>query len=285
MSATLEGHPILSSLHTKTGIKQDPHSPATLEPNSSAAATLPTSKLSPHTSIGINPLVDAASQLFTMMGYVRNPAHANLDFAQLHEDLRWEISAYQDKLAHLDYAPEQILICCYLVCASLDDIISHLNATSQSKWAQYSLLKTLQPEGQQSDQFFILLEHALKDPTSYIDILEFMYLCLSLGYKGPYRGTEYNLYRLEQINTSIYHHIQAQRGFTTKRLSPSTAYSLPKQAVKPIKATYSFITPVLLSLCLISALYTSLSYQMDVISNETYSHIVSLEKPLLSSSR
>ena len=122
------------------------------------------------------------------------------------------------------------------------------------------------------------MERAIKDPALYIDLMELMYLCLSMGYKGQYRATEHSQYQLEQITNNLYKHIRAYRGSFTKTLSP-TPLKPPKPANKIAKeGSPSLLFIFFVTACIIMTIFVSLGYLMDVISNEAYKNIAQLGK-------
>ena len=60
------------------------------------------------------------------------------------------------------------------------------------------------------------------DPNIYIDVMEFMYICLSLGFgmRKQHDSHEFNQEQLERVTHSLYKRIRAYRGNFSKVLSP-----------------------------------------------------------------
>src|SRR5579872_4701201 len=132
-----------------------------------------------HPKAGVNPLVDAAAYLFSIMGrlkQIKSYRHLN----KLHKELVAEINTFQDTTKSHGYSSEYILVSRYALCATLDDIITNTTWGSQGQWDNYSLLTVFNQESAQQERFFIILERLIKDPSLYIELMEFMYLCLSL---------------------------------------------------------------------------------------------------------
>lgn len=238
---------------------------------SSSGALLVLSRTISHTpKAGLNPLVDAASYLFSILGKVKNlTAYRQLN--KLQEELILEINTFQESVKNHGYNLEYIVVCRYIICATLDDII--LNTQWGSQWDNYSLLAAFNQDLHHQDKFFSIMERTLKEPATYIDLMELMYICLSMGYKGQYRATEHNQYQLDQITNNLYKHIRAYRGSFSKTLSPApikiTKKSLKVASKKNVSLPFIFIVTA----CVIMTIFVSLGYLMDVISNEAYSNI------------
>ena len=86
-----------------------------------------------HPKAGLNPLVDAASLLFSVMGDLKHTA-AFRQLHQLHHDLIQEISQFQETISQHGYNPEYVMICRYILCATFDDVIANTPWGSQGQW-------------------------------------------------------------------------------------------------------------------------------------------------------
>lgn len=218
---------------------------------------------------GLNPLVDAAGYLFSVLGKLKQ-LKSYRQLSKLQKELLQEMVAFQEAIKNRNYNPEYILVCRYALCATFDDIIANTSWGGQGGWDSFSLLTALNQDTQHQDKFFTILERAIKEPIFYIDLMEFMYICLSMGYKGQYRATEHSQYQLDQITNSLYKHIQAHRGHFSKVLSP-TPFKTPASITKMRKKN-RFSLPFIfcITACIIMTIFISLGYLTDVISNEAY---------------
>lgn len=227
---------------------------------------------------GLNPLVDAAAYLFSILGKLKQ-LKSYRQLAGLHKELLVEINTFQEAARAQGYSSEYILASRYAICATLDDIISNTSWGTQGQWNSYSLLITFNPDNNNHDRFFIILERILKDPSNYIDLMEFMYICLSLGFKGGYRATEYSGNQLEHIVHSLYKEIRQQRGDFNKTLAPF-----------PIRANYthkkrnkknSIIWSAIATSSIILLIFIGLSYMLDRISSQAYQELTHIGKTIL----
>jgi type VI secretion system protein ImpK len=192
------------------------------------------SKLIPHTpDAGLNPLVDFAAYLFSLMGKLKHiKTYRNL--SKLRDELIHEIGKFQENanafFYNTEYVTEYIPVACYAICLTIDDIISETPWGNGGRWEKYSLLTAYNQDSISRESFFIILERLVSDPEQYIDVMEFMYLCLSFGFKGQTTRAIFNHEQLKHIVNSLYKRIRAYRGDFTKTLSP---YSIKPRAAKP----------------------------------------------------
>lgn len=216
---------------------------------------------------GINPLVDAAAHIFSVMGKLKHIKwHHDLD--KLHAELVLEIENFQETVKSYSYDSESIAeyipIACYALCVTLDDIISDTPWGRYEKWDKYSLVATFIPEPPSQSSFFIILERLIRDPDIYIDVMEFMYICLNFGFKcrDNANSHEFDHEQLEQIINSLYRRIRSYRGSFSKVLSPFPFKQAQIELPREKKGTHSIGTGLTISLTilLVSALFILLFF-------------------------
>lgn len=225
---------------------------------------------------GLNPLVDAASYLFSIIGELKHTS-AYRQLNQLQKELIHEINHFQEMINHQGYNAEYTVICRYVLCATLDDVIANTPWGGQGQWDSYSLLSAFNQDTQHQSKFFTILERALKEPTLYIDLMEFIYICLSMGYKGQYRSTEHSQYQLEQITNNLYKHIRSYRGNFSKALSPVPLKTPKLTAKAALQNSTSLLFIFFVTACVMMTIFIGLDYLMDVISNEAYKNITQIK--------
>jgi len=276
MGATLNQHNTKEGFSLSLAFEQslhenNHHTPSKIQPlHTPASLVLPSRVMSHNTKAGLNPIVDAAGYLFSVLGKLMHlKSYRHLDKLQL--ELLQEITILHETIQNLGYSSEYITVCKYVLCATMDEIISNTSWGGQGQWEAYCLLGVLNQDTQHQDKFFSIMERAIKEPALYIDLMELMYLCLSMGYKGQYHATENGQHQLDQITNNLYKHIRAYRGSFSKTLSPTSIKAHKSSATHAHQTPLSFI--FIVTACIIMTIFVSLGYLMDVISNEAYKSI------------
>lgn len=230
-----------------------------------------------HPKSGLNPLVDAAALLFSMMGKLKQ-IKSYRHLGNLQKELVQEINAFQDTIKSQNYSSEYLLVSRYAICATLDDIISSTTWGAQGQWDSYSLLSAFNQESITQERFFAILERLIKDPALYIDIMELMYICLSLGFKGHYRSGEFNHHQLEQIISSLYKRIRAYRGDFSKILSP-LPIKLPASQKTKAKQMPAWLVALLVAGASL-ALFAGMRYLLNMTSIQAYQDLTQIGKSI-----
>lgn len=226
-----------------------------------------------HPKAGLNPLVDAAGYLFSLLGQFHlMPTYRQL--GRLHKRMLRALAQFQEKIA-AHYSRECVLAAAHVLSAMLDDAIYH-TTWGKEAWQAYSLLNT-QHATPQPDRFFTILEYALQDPTQYIDLMELMYLAINMGYRGAYRQRDQGEVELQQISNQLYQHIRAQRGNFSKTLT-AHASKIKPLATHSASKSFSFFI-LLATACVVMVMFISLGYLMDVISHDTDQTLATINQP------
>jgi type VI secretion system protein ImpK len=181
----------------------------------------PDSKLlSFESNSGINPIVNNATTLITVFEKTRQ-SMTHPDVGGLHKRLVNEIRQFENKLKELGTKPEIVLSVRYAICTALDEAVLNTPWGSESAWPQRSLLSVFHNETAGGEKFFLILDRMLEYPSDNIDILEFMYILLSLGFEGKYRVIHRGRDRIEQLRDELFSIIRRQRGDYERSLSPN----------------------------------------------------------------
>lgn len=247
--------------------------------NLNTATLLPNRVVTHNPKAGLNPLVDAAGYLFSVLGKLKH-IKSYRQLGKLQKELIQEINTFQETIKNHGYNAEYVVVCRYIMSATFDDIIANTNWGSQSQWEPYSLINAFNQDAQHQDKFFTIMERTIKEPALYIDLMELMYICLSMGYKGQYRATEHNHFQLEQITSNLYKHIRAYRGSFSKSLSPTPLKTGRSTVKAEAQRNFSPLFIFCITACIIMTIFVSLGYLMDVISNEAYKNISQVQNPL-----
>jgi type VI secretion system protein ImpK len=255
-------------------------SPQQLKSFTNSPIWLPSRMIVHHPKAGLNPMVDAAGHLFSTLGKLKRVNGAE-PFSQALPEIAQEIADFEETVSKLGYNPEYRMVCRYILCATFDDILHHLSLDVENAWGEYALLNFFNQDKPHKDKFFSILDRAIKEPSLYIDLMEFIYICLSMGYKGQYRVTDHGHFQLEQMTNQLYQQIRLYRGNFSKSLSPPPFKKSKSRLNNKNSAPISLLFIFFITTCIIMSIFVGLSYLMDIISNEAYKPITQIA-PLVS---
>jgi len=168
---------------------------------------------------GMNTLNAAASQIFALIGRIRNRAQHN-DPAALRNSVVKEIQAFEQRCLHAGIPAQTVNIARYLLCATVDDVVLNTPWGGRSVWTTQSMVGTFHKETHGGDRFFDLLARMEQEPGTNLEMLEFIYVCLSLGFEGRLRVENQGSDKHLRIREGLARLIRAQRGDQEHGLSP-----------------------------------------------------------------
>lgn len=172
------------------------------------------------TAYGLNPLVNAASILLAVYAKTRDSvSHPNV--GGLHQQLVNEIKAFESQAREEGVKPEIVLAARYILCTILDEAVLNTPWGAESAWTQRTLLSVFHNETEGGEKFFMILDRMRNSPAENLDVLELMYICISLGYEGKYRIVNRGREKLEQLRDDVFQIIRNHRGEYERSLSPA----------------------------------------------------------------
>lgn len=171
-----------------------------------------------NTNYGLNPLVNTASMLIAVFYKTRQSvSHSNV--GGLHRQLVSAIRQFEETARSKAIKPEIVLSARYILCAALDEAVLNTPWGAESAWTQRTLLSMFHNETNGGEKFFALLERVNAYPAENLEILELMYILLSLGFEGKYRVISRGRDKIEQIRDELYKVLRRYRGDYEKSLS------------------------------------------------------------------
>ena len=168
---------------------------------------------------GMNGLNACAATLFSLVSRIRNRAQ-HMDPDELRRSVVAEVRGFENRALKAGIDAQDVKIARYAICATLDDVVLNTPWGGQSSWALQSMVGTFHKETVGGDRFFDLLARLEKEPGKNIDLLEFMFVCLSLGFEGRLRVEQNGADKHLQVRNGLARLIRAQRGPMERDLSP-----------------------------------------------------------------
>ncbi len=168
---------------------------------------------------GMNRLNACASPLFSLISRIRNRAQ-HMDPDKLRQSVVAEVRSFENAALQAGIPAQSVKIARYALCATLDDVVLNTPWGGQSSWATQSLVGTFHRETVGGDRFYDLLARLEQEPANNIELLEFVYMCLSLGFEGRLRVEQGGPDKHLQIRQGLARIIRAQRGPVERDLAP-----------------------------------------------------------------
>ena len=188
------------------GVPQQPQRPQGNEANAIATT-------------GMNQLTALATPLLSLVSRIRNRAQ-HMDPEKLRQSVMAEVRGFENAALKAGEDAQKIKVARYALCATIDDVVLNTPWGEQSVWAQQSMVGTFHRETVGGDRFYDLLARLEQDPGTNIDLLEFLYMCLSLGFEGRLRVESGGSDKHLQIRQALARIIRGQRGEVERDLSP-----------------------------------------------------------------
>ena len=165
-----------------------------------------------------NPITGAAISLLSIVTQLRNTA-SHPDISGLRNSLIEEIKQFELKMKAQNVPLEQVQAARYAICTVLDETVMNTPWGGNSPWGTQSLLILFHKEAWGGEKFFLILKNCIQQPGTHLNLLEFLYFCLCLGFEGRYRVEDHGTTKLEEIRENAYSIIQRQRGDVERSLS------------------------------------------------------------------
>jgi type VI secretion system protein ImpK len=171
------------------------------------------------TASGVNPLVSAAAGLLALPPQFLTMA-SHSDVAGLRNQVLEEIKAFENNARLMGINADVTYTGRYVICTFIDEAVLNTIWGSSSTWASQSLLSTLHNETSGGETFFVILDRLLRDNNASLDLIELMFICISLGFKGSYAVMDRGHEKLEELRNIVFEHIRRRHGEFPQELSP-----------------------------------------------------------------
>ncbi|GAC1412744.1 MAG: DotU family type VI secretion system protein [Burkholderiaceae bacterium] len=235
----------------------------------------------PETS-GLNPLLAAANPLLDIVAQLRRTLQ-HPDPTGLRDFLAQGIKTFEARAHTAGVRSETIIAARYALCTVLDETAASTPWGSSGTWAKHSLLVLFHNEGWGGEKFFQLLSKLAEDPVANRALLELMYVCLALGFKGRYQILDNGQMALETLRERLALMLRKQQGEYERALSPHW------QGVTAKRTRLLTALPLWVALCCLGlvllGVYTSLNAMLNAASDPVFAHVQTLQaRPALVSS-
>jgi type IV/VI secretion system ImpK/VasF family protein len=205
---------------------------------------------------GINPLITAAHPLLSIIDRLQLSRNIKAD-GNFYNNLQYELKVFQNRAINANYDEETVFIAHYLLSASINEKIH-----DQKSFNTFNKLMPPQKEHNETtenspdEQFFVILDTIIDKPDHYLDLLELIYLCLSLGFEGKYKNKAHQ--KLKAIMENLYQTITSRRNNQQAELfEQSTKEELP------VPSSYHWSIWLVITAFLIGSTFMASNWYLD----------------------
>jgi type VI secretion system protein ImpK len=154
-----------------------------------------------------NRLIDAATPLLGLVIRVRRLADFH-GVERLYQQVVDEVAAIDRELVEQGYERPTVVAYRYVLCAFIDEAVLGTDWGAHSIWSQHSLLSRFHNETWGGEKVFAITSRMEQEPERYRDMLEFIHLCLCLGFEGRYKVMDNGRDEYEQIIRGLHEQIR-----------------------------------------------------------------------------
>jgi type VI secretion system protein ImpK len=228
----------------------------------------------PYQPSGLNPLLAAANPLLTLMAQMRHLTQVP-DVAVLRDSLAQGIKNFETAARTAGLANEKVIAARYTLCTALDETAASTPWGGSGTWARHSLLVLFHNETWGGEKVFQLLAKLAQAPKENLDLLEFIYSCMSLGFQGRYRVVQNGPTEWQTLKERLAQMIRAQRAAYDPNLALNWAPATVKKS-RFLSAMPLWIFCAVMGLLLL-AVYMGLSFALTRSSDPLFSSIVGIK--------
>jgi len=192
-----------------------PERPSIVSPAGLAAADI----VPLTTGDATNPLVALALPLLALSQRLRNTPMQR-DVPALRQRIVEQLDNFERAAANTETPSKAVTAAHYALCVTIDDVINSTPWGLTSEWARASMAGSFHNDMTGGERFFEILRHFEREPANYGNLLELMYLCLSLAFEGRMRVSAAGASELTRTRENLYALLRQRRGEFERDLSP-----------------------------------------------------------------
>lgn len=224
----------------------------------------------------LNPLLNVASEQISLLAELRHTPRLDR-VVEFRQNLIAGLRRFDADARGANLAPEVVISARYVLCAALDEAILNTPWGERSGWARASLLSLFHNETFGGEKVFQILDRVQQRPGIYLDLLEFIQVCLSLGFAGKYKLAPQGREQLERLCENLHRIIRQQRGEPERELSPRWQGAAPQRQGLDRRIPFWVIASV--SLALLLLIYVGFRGWLGFATAPVVSQLQQIEQP------
>jgi len=211
---------------------------------------------------GLNPLVAAANPILAVVPQIRH-ALRHPDPDGLRAGLRRSLDDFAREARAAGNDEATLTDAGLALCALLDE--SAASTPWGAGWAKAGLLAERHAGSNGGEKFFEYLERLSAEPAANLPLLEFLYVCLALGFEGRYRDAEGGREELMALRARLLDQIRQQQAPNDGELSGHWRGAMvPARRPAGGLAMWAAVSGAAL---LLAALYIAFSFSLGSLSD------------------
>ena len=164
----------------------------------------------------MNILINYAMPLLLFLVNIKQKSHET-NVNQLRSSLIHKISEFDNTIAKHEVSQCERLAARYCLCTSIDEAIHKTQSNIASEWSHQTLLSLLHNDTWGGERFYTIINVMLQTPSQYLQLIEFCYVLLSLGFEGMYFAD--NSHHRESLRQKLFQVINNKHPKITRALS------------------------------------------------------------------
>lgn len=214
-------------------------------------------------------LLQAASRIFAHLHKIKHHQEPLCEMDQLRQILLKELTLFEQDAENQGHDTENIILSQYVLSAMLDEMIQQTE-WGQESWKEQTLTSALHPNSNPEEHFFIILEKIARQPEKFIQTLEIIYLCLTLGFQGKYRQQTL-LHERRSVVSKLYSLIRYHHGELDTTLSPNLRQTTDRKNTHPHRKTdrVPIWSIMIFSIIVMIGMYAGFNYFLSGVANDT----------------
>ena len=222
----------------------------------------------------LNPLVQAAAPLLSaaprLRAMVRHPNPSALRESLAESVRRFEASARAQGLPN-----DQVIAARYVLCTLLDEAASSTPWGGSGAWASQSLLVQFHNESWGGEKVFQLLTRLAENPAQHRNLLELVYVTLSLGFEGRYRVLDNGRAQLDDLRGRLAQMLRGLAGPVEKTLS--SQWQGVATATRRLRDGIPLWVVAAAAAVLLMLVFIALRFALNVQTDTTFSALQALD--------
>lgn len=177
-------------------------------------------------------LVQAAQPILALAPQLRQ-IQGKIDTDRLQSQIKTLIENFNLATTKLENDPEIRKNSHYVLCALIDETILNTPWGESSGWSQTPILSTFHGETYGGEKFYRIIDDCLANPYENNQLIEILFIALSLGFMGKFRIDPQGPVKIEKLRGRLYEVLTRSSENTSRALSVNVdAQQKPKQRLQ-----------------------------------------------------